>query len=254
MQKFTFNGVEWLQFDHLSDCKRLVHGVFLRHGGVSSGLCASLNCGLSVQDKPENVIANKQKIKSALEIPTLIGSMQYHGDDIVHVTDLEMAQSLQGDALITEQAEIGLIIKHADCQAAIFYDPIRHVIANVHSGWRGSVKNIYEKTVEFLRLKFDTKPENLLVGISPSLGPQAAEFRNYKEELPSSFWPFIVKPLYFDFWEISKMQLLQAGLLEHHIEIARICTFNNFQDWFSYRKEKQSGRNATVVALKVNRL
>lgn len=151
--------------------------------------------------------------------------------------------------MITEEIDLGLMIKMADCQAAIFYDPIRHVAANVHCGWRGSVVNIYQKTVQALKAHFGSQPEDIHVGISPSLGPQVAEFIHYKEELPPPFWDFQVKPFHFDFWQISEQQLLQAGLLPHHIEMARICTKSNPQDWFSYRFNPLCGHNAAFIAL-----
>lgn len=150
---------------------------------------------------------------------------------------------------MTDEKNVGLMIKHADCQAAIFYDPLHHAVANVHCGWRGNVKNIYREIVEAMGQRYGSRPQDLLVGISPSLGPQASEFRNYIKELPKSFWEFQIKPLYFDLWEISKQQLMGCGILSHHIEIAKICTFSTPEDCFSYRREKRSGRHATIVAL-----
>lgn len=88
------------------------------------------------------------------------------------------------------------------------------------------------------------------MGIGPSLGPNRAEFINHKVELPSTFLPFQFKENYFDFWEISKMQLSDAGICKEHIEIAGICTYSEEDDFFSHRRDKKRGRNGTVVALK----
>ena len=141
------------------------------------------------------------------------------------------------------------MIKHADCQAAIFYDPVHHAVSCVHAGWRGNVQNIYAHAIAFMAGKFHSQPADILVCISPSLGPHFSEFKNYKTEFPESFWPFQIRPNYFNLWEISRTQLQECGILPHHIEIASICTYANEQDFFSYRRDKVTGRNATVVAL-----
>lgn len=148
-----------------------------------------------------------------------------------------------------ERLGLGLTILHADCQVALFYDPIQHAITVTHCGWRGSVQNIYQESIAAMRSLYGTKAENLLVGISPSLGPSASQFIHYQRELPESFYPFQVKPLYFDFWAISKWQLRECGVLPHHIEIAEICTYSHPEDFFSYRRIKTSGRHATIASL-----
>ena len=90
-------------------------------------------------------------------------------------------------------------------------------------------------------------------GISPashSLGPDHAEYKNYKQEIPQDLWSFQTKPNYFDFWEISKKQLNGCGISEKNIEISCLCTVCNKNDYFSYRADKKTGRNVTIAALK----
>lgn len=246
MQRHRVNDLEWLAFDHLSECKNLAHAIFLKHGGISTGSFHSLNFGLSQGDAPENVQVNRSKAIHVLNITKYASLYQQHGTEII---DAKAGNPQKGDALMTNAADIGLLILHADCQAAIFYDPIHHAVANVHCGWRGNVANIYKKTVEAMQSKYRSQPENLLVGISPSLGPTAAEFCHFENELPDTFFPFQVKPFYFDFWEISRQQLKDCGVLNHHIEIAEICTYSSPQDYFSYRRTKKSGRHGTLVSL-----
>jgi polyphenol oxidase len=243
--------LEWLEFELLAEIPDVVHGVFLRHGGVSVGPYRSLNIGGGTGDTPDlpdRVAENRRRIFDALQIQKCVGGKQVHGNEVawVKTSDQEIGEC---DALITDQKEIGLMIKHADCQAAIFYDPVHHAIANVHAGWRGNVKNIYGATIEKMRQAFGSQPQDLLVGISPSLGPQRAEFVHYKTELPEEFWEFQLRPLYFDLWAIARHQLKTAGVLEGHIQIAEICTHTQADDFFSYRREKVGGRNATIVTL-----
>ncbi len=238
----------WHTFDLLAECSGLVHGVFPRQGGVSKGPLSSLNCGFSVGDNPSHVETNISRALEALNIPSYCRVNQKHGKRVVEACP--EIDPPEADGLMTDRPDLGLLITHADCQAAIFYDPIHRAIANVHCGWRGNVINIYQETVAALGRRYGSLPQDLLVAISPSLGPKAAEFQNYQKELPRHFWEFQVKPHYFDLWEISRWQLREAGILEHHIEIAGICTHSSPKDWFSYRREGLTGRHGTFVALK----
>lgn len=246
MQRKKKGDVEWLEFDLLSEIPGLVHGVFLRHGGVSGAPYFSLNAGGASGDDPLNIAQNRKIIQDTFKLPHLISAYQKHGINIACLPGGDLGDC---DALITNQPDYGLMIKHADCQAALFYDPVHHALANVHCGWRGNVQNIYAETVSAMRAKMGSRPEDLLVCISPSLGPEVSEFKNYRTELPESFWSFQIKPTYFNLWEISRHQLLESGILPHHIEIASICTYTQEKDFYSYRRDKVTGRNATVVAI-----
>ncbi|MBA3816976.1 MAG: peptidoglycan editing factor PgeF [Parachlamydiaceae bacterium] len=247
------NGLQWLEFELLANYPEVTHAIFTRHGGGSHGAFESLNLSNSVGDTLENVEENRQKIIGALDLPLLITAKQCHGINIATVTSSAITEFSECDALMTQSKNLGLMILQADCQAAIFYDPTHHALANVHCGWRGSVQNIYQHTILQMKKEFHTKPKDLIVCISPSLGPENSQFINYKTELPESFWEFQTCPNYFNFWDISEWQLTQAGLLPHHIQIARIDTFANPQDYFSYRRSnsssKNTGRQATICAL-----
>lgn len=246
MIKRSFHDLVWYEFEIFQTFSEIIHGVFTRYGGVSSGAFDSLNVSVSAGDEKDNVLKNKEKIKQALGIDSWAMPSIIHRD---RVACIDREQTALGyDGLITGKQGLALAVTHADCQAACFFDPKEKLIANIHCGWRGNVVNIYQKTIASMEAK-GSKRDNILVGISPSLGPQHAEFVNFQQELPESFWKYQVKPRYFDFWNISKDQLLDLGLLEKNIEIAEICTFDSLE-FFSYRREKITGRNVTVVSLK----
>lgn len=241
--------IGWLEFDLFKSYPDVIHGCFNRHGGASSGHFTSLNVSDYVGDHSDCVKVNREKICEVFNIPNLIFPHQTHSVNIVRITAQNQLQAHVADSLYTTEKNIGLCASTADCQAAVFYDSKHKVIAVAHAGWRGSVQNIYGKVVDQLKKDIGTNPKDLFVGISPSLGPCHAEFKNYKQELPKEFWPFQSKPHYFDFWKISRMQLMNAGIPEKNIEIAEICNYCN-NDYFSYRREPKCGRNATVIALK----
>lgn len=252
MLRREVENIIWLEFELLSSFNNLTHGVLLRHGGLSKGAFDSLNMGFSFHTPTENqnVQANRHKVKKLFGLKNLNDCHLAHDDKIVEITHENNESRPICDAVSTELTEIALMVTHADCQAAIFYDPIQQAIANVHAGWKGNVKDIYGKTVQFMKNRYGSSPANLHVCISPSLGPNDAEFINYQTELPKDFWEFQVKPFYFDLWSISKSQLIKAGVLDHHIQIAGISTLSNPEDYFSYRREKVSGRHGTFVTLK----
>ncbi|HRD55854.1 MAG TPA: peptidoglycan editing factor PgeF [Parachlamydiaceae bacterium] len=245
-------GVRYLEFELFADFPHVRHAIFLRDGGFSEGCYSSLNLSYFVGDEETHVKQNEEKILSILGASKLARGNLCHGKSVVDAASLRsnsFRSKLSSDGIATKELNLCLLSTHADCQAALFYDPVHHAAANVHAGWRGNVQNIYQETVHFMKKAYATKSQDLHVCISPSLSPDHAEFLNYKKELPAAFWQFEAAPDHFDFWEISRMQLLEAGLLPHHIQIAKIDTFSNEKDYFSYRRNNITGRNASVIQL-----
>lgn len=242
-------SIQWLEFNLLQQVPKLIHGVFLRHGGVSTGPFASLNMSDQVGDDETCVARNRAQVANIVNPDALHHAIQVHGTTVIEVNPTSAATLPACDALMTDYPKQALMIKHGDCQAAILYDPVHHAVACVHSGWRGSVQNIYATTIEAMHKRYGTDPQDLIIGISPSLGPSAAEFKNYKKELPEAFWRYQTTPEHFDFWAISADQLTTCGVQPDNIEIAGICTHSNPQDYYSYRRETKTGRHGTVVML-----
>lgn len=242
--------LEWIEYELLEEYPHVVHGAFTRHGGVSEGHFGTLNLGEGTSDKPERVKFNRELVRKMFDLKHLVFPHEVHGTIVHRVTTKNLDKIPQCDALFTTEKEIGIGVTHADCQGVIFYDQVHEAIAVAHCGWRGSAQNIYARVVDTMNREIGTQAHNLIVCVSPSLGPDHAEFKNYKQELPQEFWEYQIKPNYFDFWGITKMQLDACGIPEKNIEMAQTCTFCSDKDYFSYRREKDTGRNATVVALK----
>ncbi len=229
---------------------------FDRHHGISAPPFASLNCGFNVGDDPDRVRNNRAAIKQALGIRRLISAKQIH-EDLVYIVDNSPAcdEEKEGvDALITNKRGIALMIQHADCQAILLHDPVQSVIAAVHCGWRGNVLGIIKKTVQAITNFSQSNPHNLHATISPALGPCCAEFIHYRQELPASFLPFRTNDNHFDFQQISRFQLIEAGLPPENIQASSVCTSCN-PDFFSYRRARRTGngitgRNASIILLK----
>jgi hypothetical protein len=154
------------------------------------------------------------------------------------------------DGLMTNVGGVALKVGHADCQAAIFYDPVQHAIAAVHCGWRGHVSGIYSEAVRAMAQAYSSKASDLRVAIAPSLGPCHAEFIHFRSEFPQPFWQFQVVPNYFNLWALGQWQLQEAGILPHHIQVAQQCTYADNSDCFSYRRSGgTTGAHATIAML-----
>ncbi|MEJ2040508.1 MAG: polyphenol oxidase family protein [Desulfosarcinaceae bacterium] len=251
-------GVTFLQFPAMRGLTGVFHGVFLRFAADgrdgSSPLHLGLNCGAGDDD----VWRNLRRIGDLFGARHMVFARQVHGAEVLgwppnsEQADHEPGQAfayLPADALTTDKPRQALFIQVADCQPVLLVDPVRRVVANVHSGWRGSIRNIIGRTVASMQADYGCRPERILAGIGPSLGPCCAEFVNYRKEIPAGFWPYRLAADHFDFWRMSEDQLVAAGLERRNISQSRICTRCNQHLLFSYRGEKNTGRFAAVIGL-----
>jgi YfiH family protein len=245
--------IPYFQFPGLSGHDQLEHAVYTRHGGVSEPPYQSLNASYATGDKGDRVAINLRMIQQTLGARRLMGMKQVHGTHIVTLTQEQAPASeagvFQADAMVTNLTGVALMVKQADCQAVILFDPDKKVIANVHCGWRGNTANLLAGVIDTMRASFGCTPATLRAAIGPSLGPCCAEFTSYEALFPESFRRFMVRRNYFDLWEISRWQLVQAGLRNDRIELAGVCTRCRTDLFFSYRGEGTTGRFATVVML-----
>jgi YfiH family protein len=244
--------LRYFTYPVFSDKGAFRHGVFTRHGGVSEHPYKSLNTSASVGDRPESVEQNLRMIRQEIGAKRLFSMEQVHGDDLVvlrggHQPNLD--RPFSADATITNIPGLALLVKQADCQSVIIYEPKKHVVANVHCGWRGNVKDILGKVVKCMKSAFGCEESYLMAAIGPSLGPCCAEFVDFEKLFPTDFERFMVRQNYFDLWAVSCSQLLNAGLQGNNIELAGICTRCRTDLFFSYRGEGKTGRFGTVAML-----
>ena len=250
------NGASFYRFENLAPFQEIRHGIFTRHFGCSTGSFESLNISFGLGDKVAHVKENRQVIARAIGSNDLIYAHQVHGDQILilnlekFVSDGDSEKDLgTGDAFVTDVAGKFLTIQLADCQSILLYDATRRVIANIHSGWRSSIRNIAGRTVQVMQKHFKCRTADIIAGIGPSLGPCCAEFVNYRKEIPEKFWQYKTANDHFDFWAISRDQLADAGVARENIEVSNLCTRCNTAVFFSYRGEGQTGRFASVIGL-----
>ncbi len=219
--------LEFSIFKPFSD--QLVHGITTKPLG-------------SFNDEEEGFENQKEKLPI-----NPIFSHQMHGDSVIKVAGYP-DEPFEGDAFITQEKDIPIAVKVADCQGILIYDPRTNSIAAIHSGWRSSALDIISKTVEKMVEVFGSDPSDLLVGISPSLGPCCAQFSDPKSELPESVHPFI-QDKNVDLWSLSLQQLKDAGVPDNQIEMTKECTKCNPDRYFSHRNA-DTGRMAVFISLR----
>lgn len=248
--------LSFFQFPALNRFGDLFHAVSCRQGGRSAPPFDSLNVSHGIGDDPFAVDANRSRLL-ALAGGRHVYSRQNHGTAI-RVIGAATGEEGKGaiettpvpaDALITDRPGVRLLIQTADCQAVLLFDPQRRIVANVHCGWRGSVADILGRTVRQMVRRFGCDPGSMVAAIGPSLGPCCAEFIHYEKELPTHLWPFRVGRCHFDFWRISRHQLVSAGLGVANVHVSGICTRCNPHLFFSYRAMRQTGRFVALIGM-----
>lgn len=174
----------------------------------------------------------------------LILPQQMHGNRVEKIVQKDETNAPQADALITQEKNLALGIRVADCLALQIFDPKTSTIANIHAGWRGLANGIIKNTVE----NFTSAHENLLVWISPSIGPCCFTMTDPKKELPESLHPFILENGRIDLWSIAEHQLKNSGVLSHHIENQKECTVCDPSHYKSHRRGDKE-RMLSYIAL-----
>jgi YfiH family protein len=236
-----------------------------RLGGISKGPLHSLNLSTRVGDDEHHVHTNRLRFCRVMNIePERVAQAQ-----LVHRNHIEIIteQSPRGfsykspttDGLVTNVAQVPLFIPVADCAAVAFFDPQKRVVGMVHAGWKGIVHRIIPTLVETMQTVYGSNPTNILVGVSPCLGPCCYEvredfIRTFTEALSAKAKDFLLPQaddtIHFDMWSALRWQLQESGILTEHIEGSEICTACHVDEFYSYRRERgQTGRFASVIAL-----
>jgi YfiH family protein len=216
MIKRTSAGLDYYTFPLLDKFPELHHGVLTRRGPEDQDwtLAYDEKTGFQPSTISNNIKVSAQAL--SLPDPALVG--QVHGQQILFLDDYQNYQPQKAqdiikgyDALVTSPGR-SLMIRLADCQGLIIYDPTKRILALIHNGWRGSVQNIISHTITEMSKRYQLNPSNFVAALSPSLGACCAEFINYRSELPESFWAYKDERDYFDFPAITHQQLLASGL------------------------------------------
>jgi YfiH family protein len=151
----------------------------------------------------------------------------------------------EGDALVTRQPGVPVSIRTADCYPILLADERNRAVAAVHAGWRGTAAGIVGKTIQQMHACFGTQARDLWVAIGPGIGPCCYEVG---VEVARQF--NLEEAGRIDLAEINHRQLVQAGVVESHIETLGGCTKCDPQRFHSFRRDQErAGRMVSFIGL-----
>lgn len=267
IQKRDRHDVTWLAADGMEAVGGVAHGFSTRLGGVSQGMWASLNLGVSRGDNPDHVRENYRRFLSAIGAGEgkLAMTRQVHGGVVRTVTSADWKSDpyetvdYEADGLMTATPGVTLMVFSADCIPILFYDPVRKVIAAVHAGWRGTAAGIAANAVERMRDVYGCRPEDILAAVGPGIGPDCFETH---EDVPNAMMAAIATAALpymqikengkfaVDLKGINARRLEQVGLDPAHIAVSDHCTACMPELYWSHRKlGNNRGSMASAIQL-----
>lgn len=157
------------------------------------------------------------------------------------------------DGLITNEPGLFLATSYADCMPILAYDPVEKVIGAAHSGWRGTLIEIGKELILKMNTEFGSKPQNILVTVGPSIGPDSFEV---KEDVAEKFFlkygkEVIIQKnnkIYVNLWKAIEITLTELGI--QNLEFSMIDTFKSTELFYSYRKEETKKRFLAIIGLR----
>jgi hypothetical protein len=289
-------GLQILLAEPLARLDWLVHGFSTRAGGASqfesrdkksNGKKNELNLGFTDWDSREAVLQNRGKFFQAVGAAKMrpVTLKQTHSDTVYLIEPANIAQEPpKGDALITQTPGALLAVQVADCVPILLADTKNRVVAAIHSGWRGTLNRIAEKTVGRMRMEFGTDPKDVIAAIGPCIGsccyevgPDvamefASQFPNAREWFDGPFdklasgendpnwlpWLTMRPPghpppepkVQLNLTAANSWMLENAGVPSSKIFSSDSCTSCRTDQFFSFRREHTTGRLMAVIAIK----
>jgi YfiH family protein len=180
-----------------------------------------------------------------------IRTKQEHTVEILSVRSGALAALREhvADALVTDEAELAIGIITADCQPVYYADPVKHVIAIAHAGWRGVAGGLVGKTVRAMVQNYGCRPADIRIAIGPAI-----RFCCYEvgEELKPPFGEFYRLPqvgdrAHVDLVGAAKKQLAGEGVSGNHITDCEICTSCHNNRFYSARRDGNRERILSVI-------
>lgn len=241
----------------------LNHGFFTREGGHSTGLYASLNCGLGSDDERQRVINNRAMVAERLDVAAdrLLTAYQVHSPEVAFVAEPFSGAPPKVDAMVTDRPGLAIGILTADCAPILFADAKAGVIGAAHAGWKGALTGILEATVAAMVVR-GAKHQQIIAVVGPTISRHAYEVgpefvARFSDEGPDNENCFHTSEraghAYFNLPAYCMKRLHKAGI--GAIADVAVCTYSDEDRFFSYRRtthrgEPDYGRQISAIALR----
>ena len=267
------NGVQYLQFRKLLEYKDIITHAY------SIGTDVNFRTArVNKQQLPENefnkAIQDYKNLCNAINVDykNIVKTNQEHTDNIAIANkkinqdfpDINLEEYSKTDGIVTNRPNLVLSTTNADCILLLFVDPVTKTIANTHSGWKGTLQRISVKTVEKMINEFNSKPEDIICCICPSIRKCHFEVdRDVKEMFENEFKDLNInknidimeKQKDKEKWNIdtvliNRIILEKTGLKAENIIDSGLCSVCNKELIHSFRVEKEGyGLNTAIISL-----
>jgi YfiH family protein len=224
--------------------------VTTRAGGVSGGEYASMNLGTRSGDDPADVARNRLIVRARL--PAMPRWMvQVHGAEVANLDRLGEDDVATADAAtVGVPGRVGVVLT-ADCMPIFFCDAAGRRAGVAHAGWRGMAAGVIENTVHAL----GAEPGSVMAWMGPSIGPDAFEvgpevraaFMAVDPAAQRAFVPGRPGKYMADLYALARQRLARAGVTQ--VYGGGFCTHREDERFFSYRRERKSGRMGAFIWL-----
>ena len=257
----TAGGLASLTADNLQ-AGGLVHGFFLRTGGVSEGIYASLNCGRGSKDGRHNIEENRARVAAQLGTSSglLIGPHQVHSAKAVIATGAwKPDEAPAADAVVTNVRGLAVGVLTADCVPILLADSRAGVIAAVHAGWKGAIGGVIESAIDAMK-SLGANPSRISAAIGPAISQAAYEvsaefkatFLAASEASEKCFTQIGNSKPRFSLTAYVKDRIERCGVAS--LQDTSMCTYENESILFSYRRsvhrgEPDYGRQISAILL-----
>lgn len=255
MKQNRQGAAEYLTFPLIEETGAVRHLFSTRLGGVSDGIFASMNLSYTRGDEKAAVDENYRRIAKMLgcEPEDIVCSDQTHTTNIRVVEEKDKGKGIirpkdytDIDGLITNVPGIVLATFYADCVPLFFIDTEKKAVGLSHSGWRGTVGRMGQRTIEAMQKAYGTRPEDVVAAIGPSICQDCYEV---SEDVADAFYREFHGPgqgeaillskgngkYQLNLWRANQIVLEEAGVLPEKIQVTDICTCCNPAYLFSHR-------------------
>lgn len=235
-----------------------------RNDGYSKKPYQSFNQAFQVGDQKDDVILNRKKLclDHHLSMERLILAYQQHTDIIMKVDSSMLGRGQDSfesgvgpaDALYTYESNLALGIFHADCVPVFFAAPKHHLVGIIHAGKTGTLKKVVYKSLMYIIQEEHIAPEDLYVHLGPALTFSHCLLEKTPEEFIKTYGEDFLKGMkstsgvhFLDVPLLNVIQARDAGIPSTHISVYDGCTFENESLFFSYKRDKTTGRHLSVI-------
>ncbi len=219
-----------------------------RGGGFSHPPFDSFNLGRHVGDDETDVQANRQQLVQQLNLPAEpVWLDQVHGTGVVDLSNA--VEGCEGDASFAREAHRVCGVMTADCLPVLFCDRQGQTVAAAHAGWRGLLAGVLESTLDAM----DCEPEDIMAWLGPAIGPDHFEvgeevFQAFVQQSADSAQAFKAnRPGHYlaNIYQLSRLRLQKWGV--SRIYGGDLCTFQEQDRFFSFRRDGQTGRMVSLI-------